>query len=76
MYKLIGTKRQTYYDEEYTEVVAKFTSEALAKNYLKDSKLKNPTWRSPFRQKSLLAQFDSAAIEDESEEYIPIDPEI
>jgi len=61
-------------DEEW--MVAKFTTERKAREYLKKSKLKNQTWNKKFRAKSLLGGLDGAWIREEEETIEPIiDPD-
>ena len=62
--QLVGSRRE--YDGDWTEeIVATFDNKKDAKQYLKNSWLKNSErHKKPFRQKSLLAGFQYADIEE------------
>lgn len=51
--------------------IATFDRKEDAERYIKDSKLKNPMDRYPFRQKSLLSGFQYAEIEEFLPETLP-----
>lgn len=57
-------------------VVARFSTEQLAKDYLEASKLKTQTWRKKFRGKSLLGHYSSAWVEWQDEDQPVLDPPI
>lgn len=87
MFFLIGKEENIYQDtigDPFTshpteEIVAKFTTKKLAEDYVKKNTLKNPRrgWccEYPFRVKSLLCNYNSCYIEEETEKFIPLDPE-
>ena len=61
-------------DEEYR--FAQFSSEQLGKDYIKNARLKCPTWGKKFRVKSLLGGCRSAWIEWEDINQLQLDPVI
>lgn len=90
MFLLIGEKGDLYQEKvggsfvehPTEEIVAKFSTEVKAKEYVRKSRLKNPHRRSfsgtyPFRRSSLLSGYNSCRIEEEEPKLEPvIDPEL
>jgi len=75
-YELYGVTKAYYGMEEEEQLVAKFTTYAKARKYVKDSRLKAPTKDYEFKSGSLLRSYASVFVEP-SEEIIevPVNPE-
>ena len=86
MFLLIGEQENIYQnsiDDNFTshpseEILAKFTTKDKAEEYVKQNTLKTPRRRwccqYPYRTKSLLCNCNSHRIEEETKEFIPINP--
>lgn len=66
--------------EQIREPIAKFSTLELAKKYVESCRVKKERRGSfrtsyKFRKRTLLAMYSWADIEEEIEEYLPIDPE-
>lgn len=75
MWRLYGEFRIGYKSEDHVAVVAEFSQQCLAYEYLLKSKLARPrSGAFPFKKASLLAGYHDAYIEFVVDEQVPVDP--
>ena len=75
MWVLMGEIQYANANQGESYRVALFTSRDKAYTYLESAKLKNPTYHSKFKRRSLLSAYDHAWVDEEYEETLPVDPD-
>ena len=85
MFKIVGSRTEHEYGyggytgkkTDETEDIATFDDEKMAHQYIEKSRLKAPINRErPFRQTSLLVNYEHADVELVGEHYLPHNPKI
>jgi hypothetical protein len=74
MWLLYGYSEATYTSRSDSTVVARFTSEQAARDYIRESELATPSRDYRYRASSLLRAYDDAWIEEDWIEGLPVNP--
>jgi hypothetical protein len=73
---IYGSPRHDYHGDEEEKCLATFDDEGAAKKYEVASKLKRPTWRKFYRDKSVLCGYECIDIRPYEYPDVPHNPEM